>query len=82
MPKRFQQKHNISPILDLHGFKHIEVELVVEDFLFKNQAMLPLKIITGNSDKMKLIVKNVLNKHDFTYSEGDYYNLGYIDVLN
>ena len=82
MPKRFNQKHIPIPILDLHGIKHTDVEALVEDFILQNQDQIPLKIITGNSDKMKMIVVWVLKKHDFKYQDGDYYNRGYIEVLN
>ena len=51
--------------LDLHGIKHEEVDRLVENFVLLNS--LPLRIITGNSDKMKELVTNVLNKHDIRY---------------
>ena len=51
--------------LDLHGKKHEEVDRLVENFVLLNS--LPLRIITGNSDKMKELVTNVLNKHDIRY---------------
>ena len=41
-----------------------------------------LKIITGNSDKMKKYVINIIKTHDFKYSDGHYYNRVYINVLN
>ena len=52
-------------ILDLHGIKHNDVDRLVENFVLLNS--LPLRIITGNSDKMKELVTNVLNKHDIRY---------------
>lgn len=82
MPKRFNTKHQVVNELDLHGVKHGEVYVLVEDFILKYQENLPLNIITGNSYKMKKIVIDVINKHRFNYSEGDYYNRGYIIVLN
>ena len=82
MPKRFNQKyHKIEP-LDLHSVKHSDVVVLVEDYVLTNQAFCPLTIITGNSDKMKKIVIGALRSHGFKYSEGDYYNRGYISVLN
>ena len=51
--------------LDLHGINHEEVDRLVENFVLLNS--LPLRIITGNSDKMKELVTNVLNKHDIRY---------------
>jgi len=82
MSKRFKENYPEPIQLDLHGIKHQDVGVVVEDFVLKNQYCLPIKIITGNSDKMKSIVKHILTKHNFNYSDGDYYNRGYIDVLN
>ena len=82
MTKRFTKKYQPTLELDLHGIQHQEVFVLVEDFVLKNQNQLPFKIITGNSEKMKSIVINVLNQHQFNYLNGDYYNRGYIDVLN
>ena len=82
MPKRFQQKYQPPIELDLHGLKHGDVYVLVEDFILQNQAALPLRVITGNSEKMKSIVIDVVQKHNFNYSDGDYYNRGYILVLN
>ena len=82
MTKRFTKKYQPTLELDLYGIQHQEVFVLVEDFVLKNQNQLPLKIITGNSEKMKSIVINVLNQHEFNYLNGDYYNRGYIDVLN
>ena len=41
-------------ILDLHGDKHELVEQKVHSFVYNNE--LPLKIITGKSEKMRQIV--------------------------
>lgn len=82
MDNQGKKKNQSNITIDLHGMKHNEVFIVVEDFVLNNQNQFPLKIITGNSHKMKSIVINVLKKHNFNYSIGDYYNLGYIDVLN
>ena len=40
--------------LDLHGVRHDDVERLVENFVLLNEP--PLKIITGNSDRMSNIV--------------------------
>ena len=82
MVKRLKKKNHTVPSLDLHGIKHIDVVVLVENYIFKHQYACPLKIITGNSDKMKKIVISTLEIHGFNYQEGDYYNRGYIDVLN
>ena len=82
MPKRFKQKSHCIKPLDLHGVQHRDVCRLVEDYVLLNQDYFPLKIITGNSDKMKKIVIDTLNQHDFNYSDGDFYNRGYVDVMN
>ena len=47
--------------LDLHNKRHREVERLVEDFL--NWYDLPVKIVTGNSNKMKQLVIDVVKRH-------------------
>tara|TARA_Y100001937_G_scaffold105575_1_gene146542 strand:+ start:353 stop:553 length:201 start_codon:yes stop_codon:yes gene_type:complete len=51
--------------LDLHGIKHEDVDRLVENFVLLNE--LPLKIITGNSDEMRRLVINVLERHHMNY---------------
>ena len=51
--------------LDLHGVRHEDVERLVENFVLLNE--LPLKIITGNSDEMRRLVINVLERHHMNY---------------
>ena len=51
--------------LDLHGVRHIDVERLVENFVLLNEP--PLTIITGNSDRMRELVINVLNRHSVEY---------------
>lgn len=50
--------------LDLHGVKHHEVPIKVENFVLLNQDSLPLEIICGKSHKMIEIVSNVLSEID------------------
>ena len=49
--------------LDLHNKRHSEVQRLVEDFLIFNEP--PVKIVTGNSDKMKQLVIDVVKKFGF-----------------
>ena len=51
--------------LDLHGIKHEDVDRIVENFILLNKA--PMKIITGNSEKMMELTLDVLNRHDFDW---------------
>ena len=54
--------------VDLHGFKHEEVKEKLSNLLILhyNMGNLPIRVITGNSDKMKQIVKQVCEKYEFT----------------
>jgi hypothetical protein len=49
--------------LDLHGIRHQDVKVLVEDFVYMNQHEFPLEIICGNSEKMIKLVKEALDKH-------------------
>tara|TARA_R100000008_G_scaffold69663_1_gene47084 strand:- start:312 stop:542 length:231 start_codon:yes stop_codon:yes gene_type:complete len=51
--------------LDLHGIKHEEVDRLVENFVLLNET--PMRIITGNSDTMRGLVIEVLDKHNIKY---------------
>ena len=52
-------------VLDLHNTRHKEVDRLVENFVLLEK--LPLRIITGNSEKMMELVAGVLERHDFKY---------------
>jgi hypothetical protein len=67
--------------LDLHNVKHADVTIIVENYVINYQNEIPLKIITGDSDKMKSIVIECLKSHKFKYQIGDKFNKGYIIVL-
>ena len=51
--------------LDLHGVRHHDVDRLVENFVLLNES--PISIITGNSDEMLKLVKDVLKRHDIEY---------------
>ena len=51
--------------LDLHGVRHSEVDRLVENFVLLNNP--PLEIITGNSDKMPELVRDVLDRHNIEW---------------
>ena len=48
--------------LDLHGVRHHEVDLKVENFILMNQSQIPLTIICGNSQRMIGLVFDVINR--------------------
>ena len=63
--------------LDLHGVRHDDVERLVENFVLLNEP--PLKIITGNSDRMVELVIKVLNRHNIKYER---FKPGQLTILN
>ena len=64
------------PELDLHGIYHIEVKTKVSKFLEDNQDNLPVLIITGNSNRMITIVKDVVESKGLEMRVKSHYNLG------
>ena len=48
--------------LDLHGVKHEDVERLLENFILLNKP--PLKIITGNSDYMRMTLEKFCVVHN------------------
>lgn len=66
--------------LDLHGVKHSEVDVMVEEHVLRHKA--PFQIITGNSNTMRKIVKTVLDRHDYKYWDDLPHNTGCILVLS
>jgi len=67
--------------LDLHGVRHHEVDLMVENFIFLNQHDIPLIIICGSSSKMVELVKVVLDRAGSDYLEGKGFDFGRITLL-
>ena len=67
--------------LDLHGVRHHEVDLMVENFIFLNQHDIPLTIICGSSSKMVELVKVVLDRVGSDYLEGKGLDFGRITLL-
>ena len=47
--------------LDLHGIRHHDVDIKVENFILLNQDQLPLTIICGNSQRMIDLAKEVID---------------------
>ena len=56
--------------LDLHGVKHQDVDRLVENFVLLNKP--PMEIITGHSDKMPELVRDVLDRHDIKWERWGY----------
>lgn len=66
--------------LDLHGKRHHEVDLVVENYIYLNQEDCPLLIICGNSQKMISLVVAVLERVGCIFEEGKGHNYGTVIV--
>ena len=62
--------------IDLHGKTYYESKILVTDFIKNNLDKLPIKIVTGNSTEMQLIVNKVAKKYKLNVSPRTYYNLG------
>lgn len=58
-----------TPTLDLHGVRHHEVDLMVENFIYKYQENFPAIIICGNSQAMLNEVYIVLDRIKCNYTE-------------
>ena len=69
-----------SHVLDLHGYRHHEVDIAVENFIFLNQEEMPLTIICGNSEKMLSLVRIVLDRTNAEYYDGIGHEYGQIKV--
>jgi len=67
--------------LDLHGVFHSEVRDKVENFVLLNSTKLPVRIITGDSMRMRNLTENILKKHNFVY-DTPAHNPGEIIVLS
>ena len=65
--------------LDLHGIKHQQVDEVTRSFL--NFIDLPCQVVTGNSEQMKTIVKNVVREYEWFCYEKDSYNHGTLVIV-
>jgi len=64
-------------LLDLHGIKHSEVQVILDQFLWENMKknQKEVAVITGHSDQMKNIVRNYVNDYNMTCQE-EYLNSG------
>ena len=66
--------------LDLHGIRHSDVSIEVENYLYLNQEDCPILIICGNSQKMISLVEQTLIKINSSYEIGTGVNYGTIMV--
>ncbi len=68
--------------LDLHGIRHYEVQVMVQDFVLNNQSELPLIVICGNSAKMIDLVNASLTALNVNFEETRYgrIRVNYLDA--
>jgi len=67
--------------LDLHGIRHHEVEEVCHNFINESWGK-EMRIITGNSQAMKIIVCEVLIFYKLDFTLDNLHSMGYITVKN
>jgi hypothetical protein len=73
-----RKKQTRYRILDLHGVRYIDVDEKTRQFL--NWVELPTRIITGDSQKMKAVVEDIIKEYGW-YMIQDSSNFGEILVL-
>lgn len=63
--------------LDLHGIRHNEVQIILDQFLWENMKsnQKVVSVVTGQSDQMKNIVINCVSDYNMTCEE-EYLNSG------
>jgi protein gp37 len=69
--------------LDLHGIYHSDVPNLVDRHLWKCMQegnLYECDIVTGNSEKMKEIVINIVEEYGLSYTIGNPWNKGFIRV--
>ncbi len=60
--------------LDLHGRHHYSIQDIVEEFIYCNET--PLKIVTGNSQRMRELVTQVVERNGLYYHFENLINTG------
>jgi len=65
-----------TPVLDLHGLRHDQVEREVRRFLYENEDKMPCKIVIGLSEVMRMLVTGILNEMSLYYHDERFQNPG------
>ena len=74
--RRTEQKENK---LDLHGVPHNEVKSKVIRKVEEHWGTdIEVEFVTGNSERMKSLVKEVLDEYQLNYIDGSFFNDGVI----
>ena len=66
--------------LDLHGLFHDEVNRTVFNFVFNNSHSTPLRIVTGNSPKMRTITIDAIEELGYSWHYEHWVETGAIIV--
>ena len=69
----------VMKTMDLHRFRHTDVEDAVATFL--NWTEMPCRIITGNSERMKKIVRKIVADYGYKCYPESAYNDGALIVV-
>lgn len=75
---KYRRKKKTGRLLDLHGLAHESADDKIREYL--NFVELPTTIITGNSEKMKGIVENIVREYGW-YCSTDGSNPGQLVVI-
>ena len=69
--------------LDLHGMSHYQINSHVDSFIWEcmKSKVSSADIVTGNSERMKSLVIDIVKDYNIEYQVGDYYNQGYIKII-
>ena len=65
--------------LDLHRVKHENVEELVSKFF--NWSEIPCRVITGNSERMKKIVRKIITSYGYSFYYESDFNHGSLIVV-
>jgi DNA-nicking Smr family endonuclease len=69
--------------LDLHGKSHYDVSNLLDQFIWESMKLgFPsIEVVTGNSQRMKNVVIDVISEYQFSYEVGNFWNSGYIRIF-
>jgi|7_EtaG_2_1085326.scaffolds.fasta_scaffold01116_11 hypothetical protein len=66
--------------LDLHGILHDEVNRTVFNFVFSNSQNIPLRVVTGNSNRMRDIAIKAVEELGYSWHHEHWIESGAIII--
>jgi uncharacterized protein YggU (UPF0235/DUF167 family) len=68
--------------VDLHGKHHHEVSRIIDRFIWDGMRLnkKEIEVVTGNSNRMKEVVIDIIEEHQLDYSIGNVINKGFITI--